>query len=394
MKLLAVLILSSLLVSCQMTKDERTELSILSIKDAQKNDVSFIDSIRVVPLETIDTALIRMPKLFQYVPEIDDYLIMDYHQTVFLYDKNGKYWSSSVDCMGNGPKQYQMGIDALYNPYEDVVEICDPRGGGRIYQYDLNFDFVGCKEMNLGTNLMANSFSLIHKDTYSFSPVRFDDKGYIETLHFADSKHTELDTIFCPKDNYVSEVTMMQKEFTSTSKSLYYTPHYMDYHFYTFDMQHKQFHPILKLDFGEDMLVADDLDKKFGALSNDKLENMQNLQQRNEYLLSSNYMLPIIRLINDKFVYVHCIKNSKPFHLIYNRTNGKKYWMTGDADFVLNRCFSLHDNVLYTFINAYELDKYINESHYKYMSEASIEALKRVEEEDNPVVIEYHLHED
>ena len=148
------------------------------------------------------------------------------------------------------------------------------------------------------------------------------------------------------------------------------------------------------MNLGEDMLEANDLEDMFGAFSGNKYSNLDNLQKRNEYLLSSNYMLPIIRLINDKFVYVHCIKNRKPFHLIYNRISGKKFWVTKEADILLNRCFSLQNNVLYSFVRAHELEKYINESHFKYMSKDNIEILDKVEEEDNPVVIEYHLHEE
>ena len=72
----------------------------------------------------------------------------------------------------------------------------------------------------------------------------------------------------------------------------------MDYHFYSFDLQNKKFNPIIKLDLGDDMLEAADLNDMFGNLSKNRYSNMEILQKRNEYLLSSNYMLPIIRLIN------------------------------------------------------------------------------------------------
>ena len=394
MKFLVVLFLSSLLISCNKVNGEMEHISVLSVTDAQNNDVSFLDSIRVVPLETLDSALISTPNLFQYVPEIGKYLIMDNQQIVFVYDKNGKFLSSSMSCRGDGSRQYQVGVDALYNPYEEVFEILDPTRGGIIYQYDLDFDFVGLKKMNRGEDFIVHSFSLIDEDVYSFVPVRFDDNVYIEIMNSSEDKHPVFDKIFCQKDKYVSEVNMMQKDFFLTDTMLYYSPCYMDYHFYSFDLQNKTINPIIKLNLGDDMLEANDLEDMFGAFSGNKYSNLDNLQKRNEYLLSSNYMLPIIRLINDKFVYVHCIKNRKPFHLIYNRISGKKYWITKEAEILLNRCFSLQNNVLYSFVRAHELEKYINESHFKYMSKDNIEILDKVEEEDNPVVIEYHLHEE
>jgi len=75
MKFLVVLFLSSLLISCHNANVEIEHVSVLSVKDAQKNDVTFLDSIKVVPLETLDTALISTPNLFQYVPDIDKYII-------------------------------------------------------------------------------------------------------------------------------------------------------------------------------------------------------------------------------------------------------------------------------------------------------------------------------
>ena len=248
--------------------------------------------------------------------------------------------------------------------------------------------------MNREKDFVVHSFSLISKDVYSFVPVRFDDNVYIEVLNYGKDNQPIFDSIPTPKDKYVSEVNMMQKDFILTDSMKYYSPCYMDYHFYSFDLQKKTFNPIIKLDLGDDMLEASDLNDMFGDFSKNRYSNMEILQKRNEYLLSSNYMLPIIRLINDKFVYVHCIKNRKPFHLIYNRINGKKYWITKDADIILNRCFSIQDNVLYTFVRAHELGKYINESHFKYMSKSSREYLERVDEEDNPIIIEYHLNEE
>lgn len=53
MKFLVVLFLSSLLISCNKVNGEMEHISVLSVTDTQNNDVSFLDSIRVVPLETL-----------------------------------------------------------------------------------------------------------------------------------------------------------------------------------------------------------------------------------------------------------------------------------------------------------------------------------------------------
>jgi hypothetical protein len=123
----------------------------------------------------------------------------------------------------------------------------------------------------------------------------------------------------------------------------------------------------------------------------DVVKNQDIINRKNTYLLSSDYMLPIIRLINDSYIYIHLISDRKPYDYVYDRSSGKGFLVTPDCPVSFYRCFAMQDNVLYTLLYPYELEKYITEEHRKYMTDDTWNLLRHIEEEDNPVVVEYHL---
>lgn len=388
-RILLIALVSGILIACN-NPTNNEEIELISYNNSLKDDLSILDSIRIVPLETQDSVLLKTPKVFQYVNDRDMFLIMDNQQIVYIFDGSGKFISSSKKCRGYGPKEYQIANDVLYNPYSGNIEIYNPTSGGSIYCYDLNFNWVQNKMINNTEETVAQSFSILSETDYELSPVLLGNKPYITIVKEKDNNVFSTLSLTCPEDNYISEVNMMQKDMTVTDSLIYYTPHYMDYHFYTFDMETHLLHPVYKLDLGEDMVSAESLNDRFGDSNDDKIQNVNRMQQINEYLLSSDYMMPIVRLINDSYVYVHAIKNKKPYHLIYNREIQECYWITPESDMNLHRCLYLHDNVLYTFVRPFELEKYLK-GHDKYMSDIMKVKLKEVKEDDNPIIIEYHL---
>ena len=159
-RVLLIILLCGGMIACNSSSNNE-EVELLSIDNSHKDNLSVLDSIRVVPLETLDSVLLNTPKVFHYVKERDWYLIMDKQQIVYIFDGAGKYVSSSKDCRGNGPKEYQIGSDVLYNPYSGNIEIYNPTGGGIIYCYDLNFNWVQNKMINNTEETVAQSFSIL-----------------------------------------------------------------------------------------------------------------------------------------------------------------------------------------------------------------------------------------
>jgi hypothetical protein len=383
-----------LLVACSGDKKENTHLLTISIEDASKDDMSFLEKIKIVPLETLDTALVKVPQSLQPIKsEKGKYLLFDSNQTVFLFDEAGKFVSSSQHCRGEGPKEYMTASDVLYNPYHDLIEIYDPNNGGSIIGYDENFNFQRKIKLGHKKGFTAQIVSALDSTLYALEPVRLKESDlYLTLFEHNENGDSRQVSVPCCEEGYVAPLNMMQKVFTQTDAALYYSPDYMDYHFYLFDVENRTFAPVCRLDVGDDVVTRKKLDAQYDEASfTDVLKNQEIINRKNTYLLSSDYMLPIIRLINDSYIYVHLISDRKPYDYVYDRSSGKGFLVTPDCPVSFYRCFAMQDNVLYTLLYPYELEKYITEEHRKYMTDDTWNLLQYIEEEDNPIVVEYHL---
>ena len=75
------------LISCTNSDKTNGELLIISLDASIKDDMSFLESIEVVPLETLDTALVKTPQSFQPIKaEKGKFLLFDTNQIIFLFD--------------------------------------------------------------------------------------------------------------------------------------------------------------------------------------------------------------------------------------------------------------------------------------------------------------------
>lgn len=363
------------------------DTEIISVENAIKDDMSFLDSIEIIPLESKDHTLMKEFSSFQYLKEQKMYMIMDSRQYIFLFDENGDYISSSNACRGEGPHDYLMAVDAVYNRYSNLIEIYSPVGQGIIHRYDLSFNWIENSRLSNSDNFAAMKMDLLDENIYAFEPVRNEEENLtIRLCDFSTDKTSHSKDVSLIEEGYVSTLTMMQKAFSQCDAALYYAPYYMDYHFYEYNLVQRNFKPIYELDLG-DKVTKKELDEKL----KDQIGSKEFFWKKCEYLLASEYLLPIIRMIDDSFVYACCIRNKKTYHLIYNRKTKKTYFLSPEAPVNMHRCYALQDNVLATILFPYELEKYVNEESRMYMSEKTLRRLEEVKDEDNPVVIKYYL---
>jgi len=99
-----------------------------------------IERIELIPLETNNDCLLHMYNKMAYYKELGIYAILDINYDTYLFSDDGKYISNSIAARGPGPRQYQIVVDMLYNPYSKCMEFLDPYG--TIYRYDTLFNFV------------------------------------------------------------------------------------------------------------------------------------------------------------------------------------------------------------------------------------------------------------
>lgn len=380
------------LISCSENK-ENGDIQTISIEDSLKDDMSFLDSIKIIPLETLDTALIKTPQSFQFLKNRERYMLFDSEQVVFLFDKTGKFISSSQNCRGEGPKEYRTASDVLYNPFNNNIEIYDPNNGGSIISYDQDFNYQHKIKLNHEKGFTAQIVSVLDSNLYALDPVRLKENDlYVKLYEYNEDGNSLQVNIPCYEKGYITPLNMMQKVFFQSDSTLYYSPDYMDYHFYEFDVVNKTFVPVCRVNIGDKQVTKEKLDALYDEASfSDLYKNLDIIDRKNSYLLSSNYLLPIIRIINESYIYIHLISNRKPYDYIYDRKREKGFFITPDCPISFYRCFAIQDNILYTLLYPYEIDEYITENHRKFMADDTWQKLKYIEDEDNPIVIEYHL---
>lgn len=388
-----ILYILLLFVSCTSNKDANDDdVILLTLENAKNDDYSFLDRIEIVPLETNDSVLIANYDSFQYIPELGDYLLSDNSRTVFLFSGDGAHISNSFHCIGKGPKEYIQITNALYNPYDNRIEIYSAGNRGLIYCYDLNFNYIETLKLNCQPKFAASVIQIVSEDTYLLEPSHINENSnYFYKKTLVENIENKINI----PDNYVAALNMQQNPYTKTATAQYYSPRYLDYYIYKFDNQLSNVYPIYKLEIENDENIREYLNDTFGkGISNNdrkKMSNVNVIAKKVDYLLSSSYYLPINKLISDSYIYIHIVKNKKSFYYIHNRQTNENNFLTDKSMLPLSPCYQLFGNILMSIVDAYEIEKYINEDTMMFLSEEEKEKLKNINEDDNPVVIKYIL---
>ena len=192
--------------------------------------------------------------------------------------------------------------------------------------------------------------------------------------------------------NMIANISMGTNCFYKFNDKCYFVPTGINYYFYEIKGD-KELSPIIYLDFGMEKIETKDLvgDIRYGEY-NIKKPNFVNyfteMNKRDDYLVSSNYYLPIMKFFNDNYVYVHAIKKRKPYNYIYNRKTKSTLVQYNGSPIPLKFCLGIDDNILYTYVNPFEIEKYCNT---ELLSSESKERIANVQEEDNIIIVKYYL---
>lgn len=393
MKFISLLVSFILLLSCSSQKDNRFET--ISLREALKDDLSVLDSIGIIPLETADSILVKDIMTFQYLKKPQLYLIMDDQQYVYLFDETGKCVANSSACKGEGSQEYFMAVDAVYNPYSDAIEIYNPMQG-ILHSYDMSFHWLNVRELDHEAGFHGSHLEVIGENQYILDPLRLhEDCSFVRLYDFSRKAGQVITNMPCYKEGYVCRASAHCKMFTMTNTAVYFTPSYLDYHYYKYDVEQKLFSPLYKLDVGTKEATARQLEELYGkAVSNSSdgnVESINIMEQKEDYLVFSDYLLPTIRLISDLYVYAFFQSNMKASYLIHNRQTRETFYISQDAGIDMFPCYALYDNVLFGVLYPDRMDKYVDDRAQAYMSMETRRKLKDIKEEDNPVIIKYYL---
>ena len=387
-----LLLLGLYLFSCYPNNEEYTSnvenIPINLSKSISSPMEEAIEKIELIPLETNNDCLFHLYRKMEYYNDLELFAILDINYIVFLFSKDGKYIANSKELRGQGPRQFQILSDFLYNPYSKCMEFLDP--WGTIYRYDTSFNFIEKISLEQKKIVFDNFFPL-NKTQYLLTIHPF----YLTDLklYFCDFDNKRINTIDNHKNFYIGGPSMQNQFFFQFDDQLLFLPVGLDYHFYIINSDSLSIMPVIKLDFGKDEITRKQIENMTGISYKDEMEqkNRRNKTETlviNKALIESSLRIPISKYINDKYVYLQMLTNNKRSNYIYNRKTKKGFYQAIDDEFKIYFGLQLEDNILITMPQPYEIEKYLN---IKYMSQRDIEIMEKILEDDNPIIVKYYL---
>jgi hypothetical protein len=378
------------LLSCHQTEKHYEGIELVEIDVDRKAcaDMSeFIEKIEIVPFQTDTNCLVGEYNKLIYCKELSMYIYMDHGGIVSLFSDDGKFISNSESVRGPGPGEYQIVVDVAYNPFSKAIELLSPYG--IIYRYDLSFNFI--EKISLNQNKIVFEF---------FNPLSVDQYVLIphgnSIMYYCDFSKKEIHRP--PLDYNEDGIHVMQMNYNSffyIEDELFFSPQGVSFRYiYKFDIEGHKLIPYVQLDFGKDNIRKTDLENRFGKLKNNwddptiDTRNYVIFKEMAQYLKDSKHPLPLIKFMNEKYVYVYMLVDHKRNTFIYNRKTRQSILQTADSPFKLYICLALNNNVLSGVVQPFDIEKYIDR---RYLTKESLQKLEALDEEDNPVIINYYL---
>lgn len=389
-----LVIIVLLFASCKDDEHKRSDATFnISINVDREKDLdlaSFVKKIELIPLETDTNCLLSEYNKIIYYNEIDSYLLIDKQQIVSLFKADGTFVSNSKNNQGDGPEEYRTLVDAIYNPYTGYIEILTPYG--TIYCYDLNFDYVNKRMVENKDKQVFARFYPLDETSYILTPVILGAKD--ATIFFCDYKRKEIEAICSYEQDFICSLTMNYNPFFNIGKDLYFSPLCLDYNIYKIDVANYTLIADTKYDLGQWTVDKDEIVKQFGDISDKGTDrktlqrNIEIMDKMNTYLLNSDYPIPIIRFMNEHYLYLYLIKNNSRQTIIYDKRNGATFFQTSKHKRTMNFCIHMEGNVLTSIVQPYEIDKYIDVNLLDEIGKRKYDSIK---EEDNPIIVKYQI---
>lgn len=267
------------------------------------------------------------------------------------------------------------------------MELLDPFGS--IFRFDTNFKYKEKISLSQKGDVY-NFFFPYNEDRYFLSPTLLGKED--EHFYLSDYASGILGDSISFQENMIAGTSMNMTSFMLFKGKYYFTPPTVDYYFYDIDIPEHRLTPVVYLDFGKKTIDKKKLDRMFGNPGRNNSNSQQSVSdlalRLSDYLINSDYPLPFVKLMNEHYVYAHMSTKGVRSDFIYNRKTGESYWQSHDSSFKFFPLFHIEENVLFALVNPFELEKYIDKH---YMTPEDIRLLEAINDDDNPVLVKYHL---
>lgn len=360
-------------IACSSKKEKNQDKTILyftmaKIEEPKLKDV--FSSIEIDTLEFSDKSIIG--KRFQgkfFISILNKYyIITDDRYVINIFNNEGIFISSSINCVGEGPGKYFIMQDVAYNDAENTIEVLDPFGN--IFVYDINFNFLHKIKVEIEPKEKFRYFYPLQKDFYALI-----DNTEKSTIHLFNSKNKKSKKI--RYDGMIAQITANQSPFRYVEKRLYFTPPEINNNVFIFDPQSGILTQNLLME-GSNWIKKSDVEK-----FNNNLEDIS------RYIsMESQKYAPLNRFINQEYAITMLLKQGGLYINIYNRITNKNKTFSKSPSYAENipNCVHLEGNVMYALIEPSEINDFIDVDLVE-----NKDILKTLKLDDNPCVVKYKL---
>ncbi len=388
MKTITLIILSIIVCACfsdNKNLSHGIEIISVDVNKVSQDASSFLEKIEIVPLETNDSSLLFRCNKVLYDRTTDMYVIYTSDQIVYTFSGTGEYIANSKNMMGQGPEEYIMVLDINLNPYLKGIDMLNPYG--TIYTYSHTFELLAKRKFK--PEFPVNYLMALDNNNYIFTnPFIWTDQ---------EVSFVNLETHKVVSANYegtISGNNMAHSCFYHVGEHYYFVPFGLNYYFYQIDAKEKKLIPAVYLDFGDYEIKEDGLPgRAWGKRTNSDKERDEITREtieRDQFLRKSNNIIPLLKFLDNDYVYVYLAKTDKGFgsHYIYNRKRKEGFLLKEGKPFIMYPCFGIVDNILLSICEPDIVHKVVDR---KLMSTEEIHKMETLKEDDNPVILKYYL---
>lgn len=332
-----------------------------------------VNKIELIPLETNKEILVDKFFNRQYALYIPDkyFAIIDMGVNLFLFDTKGKHISNSKGCHGDGPGQFFAPHYFAYNQFNNTFQLIDVYS--QMFEYDMNFNFKRKTKLNLTHLRPIVSFSIIDSSTIACTIPNNEAEQSMYIYSLIENK-------------VIKEIQYPGKIETTSMNTGVVTKVKEEFIFIPMDMNNNvfQFHPDEKnislkytIDNGKNGISVDDLRTK-NINEKDVLPALIELNKFNPFqkYVSSDYIASIY-MKNNKFYHHFFNLKTKKQMMTSLSTKNKPYIPVG---------FHLDSSTYYAVVYAHDINNHIDTD---LLLDKSV--LDKISDDDNPVIIKYHL---
>jgi hypothetical protein len=338
---------------------------------------AFCSSIELIPLQTNKQSILgNCHKVEIYK---DRFYIHDrINHAIFVFDKEGEFLFNTLNQKGRGPGQYSNLMDFNINPYTENLEILDAPSR-KIKLYDIDGNYKNFIPLAPEISPFLVNFKALSEDVYLFySQFSQNRKGSLIFYSLTSGKILNKAAPLPKKIKNLSST--ISNPFNFFNDQLYFFHKFPSNIVYLVDPLKLDIKKDIELNFGDHNFTLDLLPNKrqkefyrsFILNNDNKYAFVTDIKENNEFLL-------VFYLFEKKIHVVKYNKTTKELQLGHNLTHSIGQLPVPNL---------LDNNYLY-FFSEPSYVKYVISTDL--LDNNSNDRLKRIKEDDNPIIVKYKL---